>query len=658
MTEIGSVAASAPFGRATLLRRGAAMPRRRRLVASAPGASSFGGRLGRGLAALLVTAAALVALAVSVGWLTPVVTFGTSMLPTYHAGDLVIVAHGSDYEVGDIVGYRSSGSEQIVLHRIVGGDAASGFEMRGDNNASVDPYAPKPADIVGRAIIHVPKVGVLVRSRAGVIGLLGGVMLLGLVTVGSTEPYASRRRIDRRLRQFQRRRQRASRARHPTALPAPPPTGGAPPWMLSLRPRAGPHPRPVAPDTGPPTVVMQRVRPEPDDVTPPNDTPPNVTPPDITPPDDQSAAAPGGTAASTRPLAGRATIVTLAVLIVADALLGIALVAAFARPPRTDAPAAAVRQTAALRYGAAVVPGVAYPAGRIETGQPVFRQIADRIDVSVDYDLVGRPAGVFRAEASLWLEVLSTSGWSRTTVLASGPVTALPARLAGTVDLSETAAIVAALSAETGVATGASAVRIGATVTPSVDGVVGTASTTTMDFDLSDKALVMRASDQVTLDAVGGPAMASTTDLDEASAAAEEHGGIPRSWRRWIMIALVVTAALTALAWPTRPTSNTVTVSRLDLSPHLTRIRMDDPTALDEIAAHERAPVLAGDGWRAVIVEQRLYWDGDHEPSSAAWPPIEPPADVTPTPGPSAAARTRPTRSPTAIVQRSLEPQE
>jgi signal peptidase I len=603
VTEIGSVAASAPFGRATLLRRSPAMPHRRRLAAPAPGASSFGGRLGRGLAALLVTAAALVALAVSVGWLTPVVTFGTSMLPTYHAGDLVIVARGSDYAVGDIVGYRASGSEQIVLHRIVGGDAASGFEMRGDNNASVDPYAPKPADIVGRAIIHVPKVGVLVRSRAGVVGLLGGVMLLGLVTVGSTEPYASRRRIDRRLRQFQRRRERASRARHPTALPAPPHTGGAPPWLLPARPRAAPRPSTGAPEHGPPTIVMQRVRHEPDD---------NASP------DHRPAAAPTGTAASTRQPAGRATIAALAVLIVADVLLAAALVAAFAMPPRTDPPAAAARQTAALRYGATVVPGVAYPAGRIETGQPVFRQIADRIDVSIDYDLVGRPAGIFRAEASLWLEVLSTSGWSRTTVLASGPVTTLPARLAGTVDLSETAAIVAALSAETGVATGASAVRIGATVTPSVDGLVGAASTTTMDFDLSDKALVMRASDQVTLDAVGGPAMASTTDLDEASAAADEHGGIPRAWRRWIMIALVVTGALTALAWPTRPTSNVVTVSRLDLSPHLTRIRMDDPSALDEIAAHERAPVLAGEGWRAVIVEQRLYWDGDHEPSSAA----------------------------------------
>ena len=645
MTEIGGVAASAPFGRATLLRRGTALPRRRRLVVPVPGASSFGGRLGRGLAALLVTAAALVALAVSVGWLTPVVTFGTSMLPTYHAGDLVVVARGSDYAVGDIVGYRSSGSEQIVLHRIVGGDAASGFEMRGDNNASVDPYAPKPADIVGRAIIHVPKVGVLVRSRAGVIGLLGGVMLLGLVSVGSTEPYASRRRVDRRLRQFQRRRERASRARHPTALTTPPPTGGAPPRMLSLRPRAAPPPRPGAPnpgppDTGPPTIVMQRVQPEPRDTTPPDITPPDITPPDVTPPDDQPAAAPAGTAASTRPPAGRATVVALAVLVVVDALLGAALVAAFAMPPRTDPPAAAARQTASLRYGATVVPGVAYPAGRIETGQPVFRQIADRIDVTVDYDLVGRPAGVFSAEASLWLEVLSTSGWSRTTVLASGPVTALPARLAGTVDLSETAAIVAALSAETGVATGASAVRIGATVTPSVDGLVGTPSTTTMDFDLSDKALVMRASDQVTLDAVGGPAMASTTDLDEASAAtaADEHGGIPRAWRRWIMFALVTTVALTALAWPSRPTSNVVMVGRLDLSPHLTRIRMDDPTALDEIAAHERAPVLAGDGWRAVIVEQRLYWDGDNEPSSAA--------------------RTPPTRSSTAIVQRSFEPQE
>lgn len=109
--------------------------------------------------------------------------------------------------------------------------------------------------------------------------------------------------------------------------------------------------------------------------------------------------------------------------------------------------------------------------------------------------------------------------------------------------------------------------------------------------------------------------MVSTAVLDEASTTGQEHGGIPRSWRRWIMIALVASIALTAVAWPSRPSSNVVTVSELDLSPHLTRIRMDDPAALDEIAAHERAPVLAGDGWRAVLVEQRLYWDGEQAPS-------------------------------------------
>ena len=97
---------------------------------------------------------------------------GHSMEPTMYPGDLV-VTRTAHYEIGDVVVYSipdgTPGEGVMVIHRIVGGDAASGFITLGDNRDIRDPWRPRPADITGEAWRVIPKGGwVLVRSRRAI----------------------------------------------------------------------------------------------------------------------------------------------------------------------------------------------------------------------------------------------------------------------------------------------------------------------------------------------------------------------------------------------------------------------------------------------------------------------------------------------------------
>jgi signal peptidase I len=77
-----------------------------------------------------------------------VMTHGISMEPVHHEGDLVVVREAPEYEVGDIVAYRSSELDAIILHRIIGreGDA---YVFKGDNNDWIDSERPTRADLIG-----------------------------------------------------------------------------------------------------------------------------------------------------------------------------------------------------------------------------------------------------------------------------------------------------------------------------------------------------------------------------------------------------------------------------------------------------------------------------------------------------------------------------
>jgi len=99
-----------------------------------------------------------------------IVVSGTSMNPTFKAGDLVVVRRRREYHTGDVVTYRvptgQPGAGRKVIHRIIGGSSSTGFMTRGDDNPSTDMWHPTPADILGTRWVVGRGVGrYLVRLR-------------------------------------------------------------------------------------------------------------------------------------------------------------------------------------------------------------------------------------------------------------------------------------------------------------------------------------------------------------------------------------------------------------------------------------------------------------------------------------------------------------
>lgn len=116
---------------------------------------------------------------------------GSSMLPTYEHGDLVVVQSAATFHVGEVVAYRVPaghiGAGKIVMHRIIGGDGTSGFWLQGDHNSAADPWQPRQADMVGVATWRLPNAGrliVLVQQPV----ILAGVASAIMVTVFLARP--------------------------------------------------------------------------------------------------------------------------------------------------------------------------------------------------------------------------------------------------------------------------------------------------------------------------------------------------------------------------------------------------------------------------------------------------------------------------------------
>lgn len=118
---------------------------------------------------------------------------GVSMEPTYRSGDLVVVKPALDYRIGDIVAYRvpagDVGAGLTVIHRIVGGSAGDGFLTKGDNNAEVDDWHPKPWDIEGVPWAVLPRGGrILAFLHAPVpLGALAAAMAVMLFSYESED---------------------------------------------------------------------------------------------------------------------------------------------------------------------------------------------------------------------------------------------------------------------------------------------------------------------------------------------------------------------------------------------------------------------------------------------------------------------------------------
>ncbi|HEY2311933.1 MAG TPA: signal peptidase I [Gaiellaceae bacterium] len=89
-----------------------------------------------------------------------VMVSGTSMLPRFHTGDLVLVEHQSSYHVGEVVAYRipkhEIGGGHVVIHRIIGGNGTTGWTMKGDNRTAPDLWYPTNHDVIGAKELRIP----------------------------------------------------------------------------------------------------------------------------------------------------------------------------------------------------------------------------------------------------------------------------------------------------------------------------------------------------------------------------------------------------------------------------------------------------------------------------------------------------------------------
>jgi signal peptidase I len=122
-----------------------------------------------------------------------VITYGTSMEPAYHAGDLVIVRKASSYRVGEIVAYRNGQlGGHVVMHRIIAFKNGR-YTFKGDNNNFVDSYHPTQSELVGRKWVHLPAAGKVLGAVHGPrLFLIAGA--LALLLIGGT----TFTRVDRR----------------------------------------------------------------------------------------------------------------------------------------------------------------------------------------------------------------------------------------------------------------------------------------------------------------------------------------------------------------------------------------------------------------------------------------------------------------------------
>jgi signal peptidase I len=92
------------------------------------------------------------------GQVSYVLVNGTSMLPNFHTGDLVLVRKEPAYQVGDVVTYHDPLMNADIIHRIIGLQGTH-FVIKGDNNSWIDAYYPISAEILGKLWLHLPKFG-------------------------------------------------------------------------------------------------------------------------------------------------------------------------------------------------------------------------------------------------------------------------------------------------------------------------------------------------------------------------------------------------------------------------------------------------------------------------------------------------------------------
>ena len=124
---------------------------------------------------------------------------------------------------------------------------------------------------------------------------------------------------------------------------------------------------------------------------------------------------------------------------------------AWTRPAERSVSEHVATQSGRFSYSADVARTAVYPDGRIETGEPVFLQLARRVDVRFGWTLEAVKAAEADGTARLDAVLSDGHGWQRTfEVVGNTPFTGANVDLAGIVDLAEIGRVTASVDRLTG----------------------------------------------------------------------------------------------------------------------------------------------------------------------------------------------------------------
>lgn len=85
-----------------------------------------------------------------------VVVSGTSMEPTYHTGDVLLMRKTTP-KVGDVIAFTVPDGDGEIVHRVVEQRSDGTFMTRGDNRSTPDLPMPSNADVVGVSLLLIPQ---------------------------------------------------------------------------------------------------------------------------------------------------------------------------------------------------------------------------------------------------------------------------------------------------------------------------------------------------------------------------------------------------------------------------------------------------------------------------------------------------------------------
>jgi signal peptidase I len=141
-------------------------------------------------------------LSVNVGYMQARVVLTNSMSGTFEPGDVVVAAPWIEPKVDDIAIYQAKDFQGNVraefVHRIISGNAQTGFEFKGDNNPEKDLIVVAKKEIQGVVLFWIPNAGTIFNPQNLLMGF--AVVMFIYFGIGYIRDEIAERKMLRRLR--------------------------------------------------------------------------------------------------------------------------------------------------------------------------------------------------------------------------------------------------------------------------------------------------------------------------------------------------------------------------------------------------------------------------------------------------------------------------